>query len=71
VGGQRATGGAAHQLVDVAVDVAVEGVRGAGRERATDQDGKGQPERGEPGPGQEHRRYGRHEQQLDDPGLGQ
>ena len=71
VGRQRAAPGAAHPLVDVAVEVAVERVRAAGRERAADERRHDQPQPRQPASGEEHHRQGRDQQQLDDPRLGQ
>ena len=64
-----------HELVDVAVEIAVDRIRTAGSQRAADE----RPHR-EPGPvpeldagylarREDHRRDGRHEQELDDPRL--
>ena len=77
VGGQRPAAGPGHVRVDVALEVLVDRVRGSGGERPAQE----RPER-EPRPvghrhagnlagREDHRRHGRHEQQLDDPGLGQ
>ena len=74
---QRPAAGAGHELVDVALEVLVDRVRGAGRERAADE----RPERqarpvddrhaGDLAGRQDHRGDGRDEQQLDDPRLRQ
>ena len=71
VAGQRAAAGAAHDRVDVAVEVAVERVGAAGGERAAEhRDQRDRPRRQAAG-GQHHRRQRGDEQQLDDARLGQ
>ena len=71
VGRQRPPLGAPHQLVDVAVDVAVERARRARRQRAADQHDRHQPE-ARPALGRQHHRRDRgHQQQFDDARLGQ
>ena len=77
VGRQRPAPGAGHELVDVAVEVAVDRVRAAGRERAADERPDHEPapvrqvDAGHLARGEDHRRHRRDEQQLDDPWLGQ
>ena len=75
VGRQRPAAGPDHQLVDVAVEVAVDRVRAARRERPADERPDRQPrpvaelDAGHLAGREDHRRDGRHEQQLDDPRL--
>ena len=77
MGRQRPAPGPGHQLVDVAVEVAVDRVRAAGRQRPADQRPDRQPRPvAELDPGhlagrEDHRRHRRDEQQLDDPRLRQ
>ena len=69
---ERAAVRAAHQLVAVALDPAVDRVGAARRERAADDDRErsDQPD-GHAALGEEHRRHRGDEQQLDDARLGQ
>ena len=62
---------APHDGVDVAVEVAVDGVGAAGGEGAAEERGEREPEAGQAVGRYDHRREGGHEQQLDDAGLGQ
>ena len=71
VRGQRAARGTPHHLVDVAVEVAVDGIGRTGGERAAEQYHQGQHQRGEPVLRQEHRGDGGDQEQLDDARLGQ
>ena len=61
--------GALHQPVDVAIDVHVDGVGPARRQRPADHGGDHQPQRGQAPLGDDHRGHRRHEQQFDDAGL--
>ena len=81
VGRQRPASGPGHQQVDVAIEVAVDGVGAAGRQRAADH--RPEDERAPVGPvhaaaapgrsrvARTIAGHGRDEQQLDDPRLGQ
>src|SRR5581483_2314282 len=69
--GQRPAVGALHLLVDVAVADAVDGVGPAGGQRPAEEHGQHQPGRRHAPVGQHHGRHRRHQQQLDDAGLGQ
>ena len=60
---------AAHDVVDVAVDVHVDRVRATGRQRAADHDRGHEPDRRDGAGGKDHGRHGGDEQQLDDPRL--
>jgi hypothetical protein len=74
---QRPARGASHHLVDVAVEVAVERVRRAGRQRAADQYHGHQPQLAQRTDApraagrEQHRRDGGDQQQFDDPRLGE
>ena len=59
--------GAPHHGVDVALEHLVERVSAAGRERPGQQGDHDEPERRNAALRQDHRREGRHQQQLDDP----
>ena len=63
--------GPPHQLVDVPVDHHVDGVGPAGGQGPAGQGGHHQAHRRHPPAGHEHGRQRGHEQQLDDPGLGE
>ena len=69
--GERPVRGAAHHLVAVALDPAVDGVGAAGGERAADEDRDDQRQRRHLARGQDHRRQRGDEQQLDHAGLGE
>jgi hypothetical protein len=71
VGRQRAPLGAPHELVDIAVDVAVQGARRAAREGSADQHHGECAQVGPATGGQHHRRHRGDQQQLDDLRLGQ
>ena len=70
-GRQRAVRGALHEGVDVALEVLVEGVGAAGRERAAQQRRQRQPQRWQRPSGEHHRGQRGGQQQLDDPQLHQ
>ena len=77
VGRQRPAAGPDHELVDVAVEVAVDRVRAASGQRAADERPQDEPapladpEARHVAGGEDHRRDGRDEEELDDPRLGQ
>ena len=77
VGGQWPAPRPGHERVDVAVEIAVDRVGAAGRERPADQRPGDAPapvapvDAGHPARREDHRRHRRDEQQLDDPRLGQ
>jgi hypothetical protein len=71
VRGQWALPGPAHHVVDVAVQVHVDRVRGAGGERPADEGRDDLPHGRQPPGGEDHRGDRDDQQQDDDPGLGQ
>ena len=68
-GDQRPVLGAVHELVDVAVDVAVEGAGAAGGERAAHQRGQDQADGREAALGVDHGGQRADQQQFDDAGF--
>ena len=68
---QRAARGALHDRVDVAVEVAVDGVRAARGQRAAGQGDQDEPEGRHAVLGEQHGRHRGDQEQLDDPRLGQ
>ena len=71
-GDQRPALGALHQAVDVAVDVHVDGVGAAGRQRCRRAPWRAiEPDRGQAPGGDDQGGHGGDQQQLDDPRLGE
>ena len=66
---ERPAAGAGHQRVDVAVQVLVDGVRRSRRQRAADERRDDERQGRHAVRGQDHRRHGRDQQQLDDARL--
>ena len=71
VPGQRTVARPPHEVVDVAIDVLVDGIRATGCQRAADDHRRHQPRAGQAALGEHHGRHGGDQQQLDDARLGQ
>ena len=69
--GQRTTRGTSHDHIDVPIEIVVDGIGSAGRQRAADQRGQHEPGARPAAFGEHHGRHRGDQQQLDDPWFGE